>query len=170
MSVPENALPAGGPAKPTQNPGKPYAADRRDRRALLLTPVWCFLLVDSFFWHWPWGLGLTAAGFLWYALALGYLGRACLRRREDRVLLVMNLALLASFALTSNSWFRWWNLLALLVLVPVHLMSLSGAGRLPWQQPVMLWERLCLLLVGLFGQLGALGAVLTASSAPRRRT
>ena len=170
MSVPENALPAGGPAKLTQNPGKPYAADRRDRRALLLTPVWCFLLVDSFFWHWPWGLGLTAAGFLWYALALGYLGRACLRRREDRVLLVMNLALLASFALTSNSWFRWWNLLALLVLVPVHLMSLSGAGRLPWQQPVMLWERLCLLLVGLFGQLGALGAVLTASSAPRRRT
>ena len=32
MSVPENALPAGGPAKLTQNPGKPYAADRRDGR------------------------------------------------------------------------------------------------------------------------------------------
>lgn len=67
----------------------------------------------------------------------------------------MNLALFASFALTSNSWFRVWNFLAVLVLVPVHLISLSGAGRLPWQRPVMLWERFCLLLVGLFGQLGA---------------
>ena len=47
------------------------------------------------------------------------------------MLLVMNLALFASFALTSNTWFRWWNFLALLVLVPVHLMSLSGAARLP---------------------------------------
>jgi hypothetical protein len=81
MSVPENALPVGGSAEPTQNPGRSYAADRRDRRALLLTPVWCFLLVDSFLWHWPWGLGLTTAGFLWYAWPGLLGGRACGGRR-----------------------------------------------------------------------------------------
>ena len=170
MSVSENALPMGGPAKPTQNSGKSRDIDRRDRLALLLTPIWCFLLADSFLWHWPWGLGLTAVGFLWYALTLGYLGHGCLGRPADRTLLAAILALLASFALTSSSWFRMWNFLALLALVPVHLMSLSGAGRLPWRQPVMLWERLCLLLLGLFGQLDALGAALTAASGSRRRT
>ena len=170
MSVPENALPTGGTAKPTQKSVKAWDTDRRDRLILVGTLVWCFLAVDSILWSWPWGLGLSAAGALWYALTLAALGPVCLRRREDRLLLVMNLALLASFALTSNSWFRVRNFLAVLVLVPVHLMSLSGASRLPWQRPVMLWERFCLLLVGLFGQLGAVGAALTAASAPRRRT
>ena len=170
MSVPENALPAGGSAKPTQKASKAYEIDRRDRWVLAGTLVWCFLAVDSLLWSWPWGLGLTAAGLLGYVLTLAALGPACLKRRADRLLLVMNLALFASFALTSNAWFRVWNLLALLVLVPVHLMSLSGAARLPWWRPVMLWERLCLLLLGLFGQLGAAGAALTSASASRRRT
>ena len=170
MSIPENALPAGGQAKPTQKVSKPYEIDRRDRWLLVGVLLWCFLVVDSLLWSWPWGLGLTAIGALWYVLTLAALGPTCLKRREDRLLLVMNLALFASFALTSNTWFRWWNFLALLVLVPVHLMSLSGAARLPWWRPVMLWERLCLLLLGLFGQLGASGAALTSSSAPRRRT
>ena len=170
MSVPENALPAGGSAKPAQMPKKSYVTDRRDRLILAGTLIWCFLAVDTILWSWPWGLGLTAVGLLGYALTLADLGPGCLKGRADRLLLVMNLALFVSFALTSNSWFRVWNLLAVLVLVPVHLMSLSGAARLPWQRPVMLWERFCLLLVGLFGQLGAVGAALTAASAPRRRT
>ena len=170
MSVPENALPTGGTAKPTQKSEKTYVIDRRDRFILGGTLIWCFLAVDTILWSWPWGLGLAAAGALWYVLTLAALGPGCLQRREDRLLLVMDLALFASFALTSNSWFRVWNFLAVLVLVPVHLISLSGAGRLPWQRPVMLWERFCLLLVGLFGQLGAAGAALTSASAPRRRT
>ena len=170
MSVPENALPAGGQAKLTQKASKNYEIDHRDRWVLAGTFVWCFLVVDSLLWSWPWGLGLSAVGALGYVLTLAALGPACLKRREDRLLLIMNLALFASFALTSNPWFRWWNFLALLVLVPVHLMSLSGAARLPWWRPVMLWERLCLLLLGFFGQLGAAGAALTSASTPRRRT
>ena len=170
MSVPENALPTGGTAKPAQNSRKTYEIDRRSRLILGATVIWCFLLVDTFLWSWPWGLGLGAAGLLWYALVLWDLGPGCLKQREARALLVMNLALFVSFALTSDSWFRAWNFLALAALVPTHLMALSGAGRLPWQRPVMLWERLCLFLLSLFGQLGAAGAALTAASAPRRRT
>ena len=170
MSVPENALPMGGSAKPTQNSSKPYTIDRRDRRVLAGALIWCFLLVDTLLWSWPWGLGLSAVGLAWYALVLWEVGPGCLKQRENQVLLVMNLALLASFALKSNAWFRLWNVLALLVLVPVHLMSLSGAVHLPWRRPVMLRERFCLLLLGLFGQLGAVGTALTSASASRRRT
>ena len=43
MSVPENALPTGGTAKPTQNPKKTYVIDRRDRFILGGTLIWCFL-------------------------------------------------------------------------------------------------------------------------------
>ena len=170
MSGSENALPKGGLEKSAQNSGKAYEMDRKSRPLLAATVLWCFLLVDTILWNWPWGLGLSAVGLLWYVLVLRELGLGCLKRREDRVLLVVNLALLISFALTSNGWFRAWNFLALAGLVPVHLMSLSGAGHLPWQRPVMLWERFCLMLLALFGQLGAVGAALTAASAPRRRT
>ena len=45
--------------------------------------------------------------------------------------------------------------LALLALLPVHAIGLSGGQFLPWWRPSMLWERLCLLLWGLFGHLGA---------------
>ena len=76
-----------------------------------------------------------------------------------------------SLALGSNWYFRLWNLLALLVLLPVHAIGLSGAASLPWFRPAMLWERFCLLLSNLFGGLGAFFAALTptGNSASRSR-
>ena len=117
MSGSENALPKGGLEKSAQNSGKAYEMDRKSRPLLAATVLWCFLLVDTILWNWPWGLGLSAVGLLWYVLVLWELGLGCLKRREDRVLLVVNLALLISFALTSNGWFRAWNFLALAALV-----------------------------------------------------
>lgn len=160
-----NALPPEGGAKPAPMPpqtaGKHYDVTDQDRRLLLGTAAFCVLLAHTFLWCGP-GAGLTAAVFAWYVLVLASVGTAPLAARSNRVLLVVNLLLAATFALGSNRFFRVWNCLALLVLLPVHALALSGAGRLPWHRPAMLWERLCLLLIGLFGNLGAGPAALCA--------
>ena len=56
-----------------------------------------------------------------------------------------------TFALGSNWYFRFWNLLALVILVPVHLFS--DASPLPWWNPAMPLERMQRFLRGLFGNL-----------------
>lgn len=150
----ENALPLGGPAKPAQKPAKTYGITPRERLFLPLTAAFCVLLVDTFFWHGP-TAGLAAAISAWYILVLAYTGPTPLAIRSNRVLLLSVLFLAATLALGSSWYFRFWNLLALLVLLPVHTLALSGAARLPWWRPAMLWERLRLLLRGLFGNLGA---------------
>ena len=132
MSDQNNSLPAGGQDKCAQNPLKPYETDRRDHPLLLCMALWCLLAVDTVLFAWPYGIGVTAAVFLWYVLLLAALGPAGLHRRENQVLLVVNLLLGASFALTSNTWFQGWNLMALLVLVPVHAWGLAGSTALPW--------------------------------------
>lgn len=154
MSNAENALPPGGPAKPAQNPAKIYEIAEKERLFLPLTAAFCVLLADAFFWHGP-TAELALAVFVWYVLALAYTGPAALTRRSNRVLLLSILFLAAALALGSSWYFRYWDLLALLALLPVHTLSLSGAAQLPWQRPAMLWERLRLLLRGLFGNLGA---------------
>lgn len=154
MQNPENALPLGGPAKPAQNSVKIYELDRKERLLLPFTAAFCVLLADTLFWHGP-TAGLAVAVFAWYVLVLSYTGSAPLAVRSNRVLLVAVLLLAATLALGSNWYFRLWNLLALLVLLPVHALALSGAAKLPWWRPAMLWERLLLLLYGLFGHLGA---------------
>ncbi len=175
MDANGNALRPEGGAKPAQTVQKPverhYDAGPRDRRFLLGTAAFCVLLAHTFLWYGPCA-GLTAAVFAWYVLLLAYVGAAPLAVRSNQVLLVANLLLAVTFALGSNGLFRLWNCLALLVLLPVHAVALSGAGRLPWHRPAMLWERLCLLLVGLFGNLGAGPAALRAGKQPRsvRRT
>lgn len=169
MPNPENALPLGGPAQPAQNPARIYGIDRKERLLLPFTAAFCFLLVDTFFWHGP-TAGLSAAVFAWYVLALSYTGSAPLAVRSNRVLLLAALFLAAALALGSNWYFRLWNLLALLVLLPVHALALSGAARLPWWRPAMLWERFLLLLWGLFGNLGAApAAAAPAGKAHSRR-
>ena len=154
MNEHEKALPAGGPAKPTQNAVKIYVISSRERLLLPLAFCFCLLLVNTLLWSGP-TAGLTAAVCAWYGLLGLYLGRTLLNTWESRVLLVVNLALAATLALGSNWYFRAWNLLALLALLPVHAIGLSGGQFLPWWRPSMLWERLCLLLWGLFGHLGA---------------
>ena len=154
MNEHEKALPAGGPAKPTQNAVKIYVISSRERLLLPLAFCFCLLLVNTLLWSGP-TAGLTAAVCVWYGLLGLYLGRTLLNTWESRVLLAVNLALAATLALGSNWYFRAWNLLALLALLPVHAIGLSGRQFLPWWRPSMLWERLCLLLWGLFGHLGA---------------
>ena len=167
MTVPENALPSGGPAKPAQNSIKIYETDRRDRLVLAGVLLWCFLCVDIIFWSWPWGMGLTAIVFAWYAVLAAALGQALFRSRESRVLFLCNLLLAAAFALGSNFYFRFWNLLALLVLIPIHACGLSGAAVFPWWRPAMLWARTQLFFSGLFGSLGAAFSTLTPTGKTR---
>ena len=161
MSEKNQALPVEGWAKLAQKPAKIYEITRRDRFLLAGVLVWCFLTVDSSLWAWPYGMGLTATVFGWYILLFSALGPSGLQYRENQVLLIVNLALAVSFALSSNSTFHIWNFFALLVLIPSHAWGLSGGTALPWWHPLMLWERFCLLLRGLFGALGAAFAAVT---------
>lgn len=168
MTNHENALPPGGPAKPAQNPVKIYETSRKERLFLVLTAAFCVLLADSFFWYGP-TAGLGLAVFAWYVLVLAYVGPAPLSLRSNQVLLLAVLFLAATLALGSSWYFRLWNLLALLVLLPVHTLALSGAARLPWWQPAMLRERFLLLLRGLFGNLGAAPAAAAPAEKGRNR-
>ena len=161
MNNMENALVPEGAAKPAQNVRKIYETTPRSRLFLAGTLALCLLLVNAV--TWPWGMGNTVTVFAWYALLLPAMGReALLRRRESRVLLAANLLLAASFALTSNPWFRLWNFLALALLVPIHTASLTAGDLLPWWRPAMVEERLGLLCRGVFCHLGAAPAALSA--------
>lgn len=157
----EKALVPEGAAKSAQNVRKVYEITPRDRLLLAAVLALCLLLVNALFW--PWGAGNTVTVFAWYALLLPAVGReALLRRRESRVLLAVSLLLAASFALTSNPWFRVWNFLALAALVPLQAASLSAGELLPWWRPAMFGERLGLLCRGAFCHLGAAPAALSA--------
>ena len=113
-----------------QNLRKPYEAAPRDRFFLLFTAAFCVLLVDTFLWYGP-TAGMTAAVFVWYLLVFSFLGAAPLTVRSNCVLLLFNLFLALTLALSSSWMFRLWNGLALLVLLPVHALALSGAPQLP---------------------------------------
>lgn len=153
----KNAPQAPGLVQCAKNPEKTWEIAPQDRVFLLLTLGFCLLMVDSVLFHQP-GLGITLLVFCWHGLSLAYGGRGLLRTRESRVLLGADLFLALTFALTSNWWFRLWDLGALLVLTP--LQALSAQGTLPWWRPAMLRERLALLLRGLLGSLGAAPAAL----------
>jgi hypothetical protein len=169
MSENEKALPQAGPEKLTQNSAKTVQIDRKDRIFLVLTLAFCVLLVDTFLFNLP-GAGITVAVAAWYGLLLAYMGKGRLRRGESRFLLAVNLLLAMTFAVTSNWYFRLWNLGALLLLLPIHATALSGAANRPWWQASMLTERLRLLLEGVFCNLGAVGAAATgAKKGPGKR-
>ena len=101
MNEHEKALPAGGPAKPTQNAAKIYVISSRERLLLPLAFCFCLLLVNTLLWSGP-TAGLTASVCVWYGLLGLYLGRPLLNTWESRVLLAVNLALAATLALGSN--------------------------------------------------------------------
>ncbi len=162
MSEEIKALPPEGPTKCTQKRDLTGETMGRYRLFLALTLGFCLLLVDGFLWHGPCA-GLTATVFAWYALVLAWTGRGMFESRSSQVLLAANLFLAAAMALGSNWYFRIWNLLALMVLIPVHAMA-GLAGR-PWWDPWMLGERFKLLFQGLFGNLWAC----FAAAAPDKR-
>ena len=159
-----SALPREGAGNAAQNFGKYGEAGPRDRRFLLFTAGFCVLMANTLLRFGP-TAGLTVLTCAWYALVLAYLGPSALALRSNRVLLAGCLLLAASLALGSSWYFRLWNLLALLALLPLHALGLSGAARLAWYRPAMLWERLCLLLWGMLGHVGAAWVALTAGPA-----
>ncbi len=167
MDAFHNALSPEGGAKPAQNARKIYEITPRDRLLLAGVLVWCLLAVDAVLWARPHGMGVTAALFGWTLLLAAALGRRLFETRESRVLLVVLLLLGVSFALTSSLYFRFWNFLALLALVPLHACGLSVEVRRPWWNLSMVPERLLLLFRGLFGQLGAAPAALTPAGKTR---
>ncbi|MCI8810479.1 MAG: DUF4173 domain-containing protein [Oscillibacter sp.] len=163
----ENALPSGGPAKPAPKPSILAEKVPRYRLFLLLTFGWCLLVANATLWHGP-STGLTVCVFVWYGLFLAWKGRPALR--SSRLLLVYNLFLALTLALGSNWYFRYWNLLALAVLVPVQIFAETAV--LPWWKSAMFLERLFLYFWGLFGNLWACfaAAVPSGKKGDSRRT
>lgn len=159
--------PAVGAAKPAPKVIKRYEITGKDRLLLGGALVWCFLTVDTVLFAPVWGIGLTSAVFLWYLLLLTALGRRVFHSWESCVLLMENLVLAATFALQSNPWMRWWNLLALLVLVPIHTCGLCASTQLPWWRPRMLSERTACWFSGLFSGVGAAFAALVPTGKAR---
>ena len=147
------ALRQEGGAKPAPNT---YPIRPKDRLVLAGVLGFCFLAVDVTASARAWGMGVTAAAFWWYGLLLADRGRALFAGRESRTLLVSQLLLAVTFALGSNPWFRWWNLLALLLLSMYHTCGLCRGAAAPWHHPWMLCERPALLMEGLLNNLGAL--------------
>jgi hypothetical protein len=140
---------------PEKSPRKPYAADGRDRLLLPLTWAIGFLgaaLLGSR--SFP-GLGITLLTLAWYAVLIWYRGREGLPDRTNRLLLAAVFLLSLTFSLYSNRWLWGWNLVFLLILTAVQMFQLPGQGSYPWTSPLMLAERFCLLLGGLFGHLPA---------------
>ena len=151
------ALPAAGPGSCAQNPAFPvkkYDITGRDRLLLPLTLAVCTLAADSFLLH-GLGLGVTVTVLAWYALLGLRLGWGRLTAGSGKWLLTANILLGLWYALGSGWYFRLWNFGALALLLPLHAAGCSGEARLPWRRPAMLWERFCLILSGLFGDLRA---------------
>ena len=164
MNEQEKALQPEGAAKPAQTAAKIYVIDSRERLLVPLTFGFCVLLVNTFF-ETGVNAGLAVSVAAWYGLLYAAKGRKLWQTGESRVLLLTGLALpVFSMVLGSNWYFRGWDLLALMALLPIHAIGLSGGQYLPWWRPAMLGERLRLLLTGLFGRLGAVIAALL----PRR--
>lgn len=159
--VPEGAV------KCAQKAPKIYEIRPCDRWYLAAALVFCVLLADSLLWGGRRGAVVSVVVGAWYVLVLAYTGPAPLLVRSNRVLLLCNLFLALSMALTSSPAFRTWNCMALLALVPLHTVSLSGSAQLAWWQPAMVAERFSLLLQGLFGHLGAPAAVLLSGGKSR---
>lgn len=136
-----------------------YDPDGRDRAALFL--AWAVGTLFASLCMVPTsqcpGLGLTALVAAWYAALFWYKGLAGFTTRPSVLLFAAVIALTLCFALWSDQWFRWCNLLALLGLMTLQLFEWSGGVRQSWHLPSMLAERALLLLTGLACRLPALG-------------
>lgn len=140
---------------PAIKPRKVYETDGKDRVLLILTWALGFLGASLLGSRGLPGLGITVLTAAWYGVLFWYRGKGGLRSWTDRFLLAAVLLLSLTFSLYSNLWLRGWNIVFLLVLTAVQIFQWPGQGNYPWTSPVMLLERFCLLLGGLFGHLPA---------------
>ena len=160
QAVPQPVAPA---VKPV------YETDIRERVLLLLALALGILAADlllSLGQNWL-GLGIPVGVAAWYAVFFWYVGRE--KMGHTWLLFGSIVQLSLTFVIFSNGWFRFWNIGLLLVLLTVHAFQISGAGKKPWTVPSMLWERFKLLMDGLFGRLGAIGAAFKGFTGPAAR-
>lgn len=165
--LPQVSVPSvpSAPARPV------YEAGDRERVLLILALCLGILAADlllSMSYNWL-GLGIPVGVAAWYGVLLWYVGPKRLAETHTRLFFGAILLLALTFVFFSNGWFRFWNQGALLVLLTVHAFQLSGVTCRPWDRPAMLWERFGLLIDGLFGRLGALGAVFQKPAGPAAR-
>lgn len=145
-----------------------YEANSRERVLLLLAlglGICAADLLLSLGQNWL-GLGIPVGIAAWYAVFSWYVGPKKLLQSRTWLLFGSIVLLSLTFVIFSNGWFRFWNIGFLLVLLTVHAFQISEAGRKPWTAPSMLWERFRLLMDGLFGRLGAIGAAFKGFTGP----
>lgn len=149
------------PRAPAEVKRQTFPVDGRDRTAWLFGWLWCALAFEVLTYTldvrgyelMPLGAGLTVLVAAFYALVWAYLGPP--RTASGRWLLAANLLLGLTYALTSKSeWFRCWNLLFLLLLVPVQLYDWKKGEGHPWYDPRMLAQRWLGSMAGVFQDLG----------------
>lgn len=161
-------LPPSPTSKPAPAPATQplYEANSRERVLLLLALALGILAADlllSMGQNWL-GLGVPVGVAAWYGVFFWYVGREKLGHTWPLFGSIVLLSL--TFVIFSNGWFRFWNIGFLLVLLTIHAFQISGAGKKPWSVPSMLWERFRLLMDGLFGRLGAIGAAFKCFTGP----
>ena len=166
-------LPPSPASKPAPAPAaKPaYEVNVRERVLLGLALALGILAADlllSLGQNWL-GLGVPVGVAAWYAVFFWYVGPHKLAESHSRLFFAAIVLLSLTFVLFSNGWFRFWNIGFLLVLLTIHAFQISGAGKKPWSVPSMLWERFRLLMNGLFGRLGAIGAAFKGFTGPAAR-
>jgi len=134
---------------------KIYKADGKDRELLLLAWALGVLIAGLLGCRTIPGLGITVLTVVWYGVLFWYKGSTGLRNRANFLLLIAITLLALTFSLYSNLWLRGWNLLFLMLLITVQMFQWSGQGSYSWNSPIMLAERFCLLLSGVFCKLPA---------------
>lgn len=146
------------PPQPNVKPKKCYEIDGRDLAALFL--AWAVGVIFAMLLTAPTaqcpGLGLVVLVAIWYGVLLWYRGLEGFFTRSNLLLFAAVAALTLCFALWSNQWLRWCNLLGLLGLMTVQMFEWPDGGRQSWYLPSMLAQRALLLLEGLVGRLSAL--------------
>lgn len=143
----------------------PLQVDSRERLVFPLLWLWCALLWEVMAGAatgWCLGLGVTVLVATFCAVAWLYLGPP--KTAFGRLLLVSDLLLALTYALTSrNEWFRAWNALLLVVLVPIQLFDWTGAHqRHPWFDPRMVAQRWMGGFLNLFQRMGVNLDILTS--------
>ncbi|MCI8477748.1 MAG: DUF4173 domain-containing protein [Oscillospiraceae bacterium] len=156
---------------PQPPPQKHYPIDGKDRVLLLLAWGLGVLLSEVLIlWFHHCGLIVPVLVGGWYGVLLWYRGLEGFTSRVNLVLFGAVCLLALSYGLFPNPWFRGWNALALPLLMTVQLFQWSDTPRYPWSSPVMVGERLLLLLEGLFTFGPSLQTVQSLSKCSHRRT
>lgn len=146
-----------------------YEPDKKDVLALFLTWAVGTLLASLLLGPGLPGLGITLGVALWYGVLFLLRGKKGFGSRAGFWLFLAVAALALTFSIWSNSWLWFWNLIFLLGLMGVQTVEMFDLGNYVWSRPVMLIERGCLILNGLFGNLPAAVATAGAKKTPLGR-